>query len=259
MPPQSQAQAGPERRRRGDERRAQSDAPHVSGRAQRRIAAEQAAKRKRLFLLGGAVAAALVVALVLILVNRPPDLGAPVVAAEALPASIQVDGQTMGAADAPVTLVEWADYTCPHCGEFTRSVEPNLVSQYVETGKVKFEFRDYAFLGPQAVRAAEAAACAADQGAFWRYHDTLYLNQNGAGGFTDARLKSMAETLGLDTAKFNTCFDSGTHQDAVQQSRLDGQKEGVNATPSLFVNGTKVDWQGWDPLKQAIDAALAKK
>ena len=83
------------------------------------------------------MAAAVVVALILIVVNRPPDIGAPVVAAEALPASIPVDGQTMGAADAPVTLVEWADYTCPHCQEFTRTVEPNLLSQYVESGKVK--------------------------------------------------------------------------------------------------------------------------
>jgi protein-disulfide isomerase len=88
-------------------------------------------------------------------------------------------------------------------------VKPQLVSDYVEPGLVRFEFHDYAFRGPAAVRAAEAAACAADQGAYWRYHDTLYLNQSGPDSFTDARLKQMAETLGLDTGTFNQCLDSG--------------------------------------------------
>jgi hypothetical protein len=83
----------------------------MSGRAQRRAAAEQAAQRKRLMLLGGAIAAALIVALVLILINRPQDMGAPVLAAEPPPASIPVQGMTMGQEDAPVTVVEWGDYT----------------------------------------------------------------------------------------------------------------------------------------------------
>jgi hypothetical protein len=83
----------------------------MSGRERRRVEAEQAERRKRLMWIGGAVAAALVVALVLILLNRPQDTGAPVMAAEPLPASIPVDGNIMGAGDAPVTVVEWGDYT----------------------------------------------------------------------------------------------------------------------------------------------------
>jgi hypothetical protein len=83
----------------------------MTGRAQRRAAEEQAARRKQFLLLGGAIAAALVVALVLILVNRPPDTGAPVLAAEPLPAAIPVQGMQMGQTDAPVTVVEWGDYT----------------------------------------------------------------------------------------------------------------------------------------------------
>jgi hypothetical protein len=83
----------------------------TSGRAQRKLAAEQAARRRRLTIVGGAIAAALLVALVLILVNRPRDTGPPVLAADALPSSIPVEANTMGPADAPVTVVEWGDYT----------------------------------------------------------------------------------------------------------------------------------------------------
>jgi protein-disulfide isomerase len=138
-------------------------------------------------------------------------------------------------------------------------VKPTLVSDYVAPGKVRFEFRDYAFLGPQATRAAEAASCAADQGKFWQFHDTLYRNQSSAPGFTDARLQQIAATLGLDTAAFNSCLSSGDKAQVVEQSNADAEKQGINSTPSFFVDGKKIDWQGWDSLKQAIDAELAKK
>jgi protein-disulfide isomerase len=138
-------------------------------------------------------------------------------------------------------------------------VKPSLISEYVETGKVKFEYRDYAFRGPQAVRAAEAAACAADQGQFWRYHDTLFLNQSAPDAFSDARLKQMAQTLGLDTAAFNSCLDSGEKREAVEASLAEGQGLGVDSTPTVFVNGAEAPWQGWESLKQAIDAELVKQ
>jgi protein-disulfide isomerase len=253
MPPQSQTQPGPEpeRARRAERRQ--------SGRAQRRAAEEQAARRRPFLLVGGAVAAEHVVALVLIFANRPQSGGAPILAADPLPASIPAEGRVMGQPDAPVTVVEWGDYTCPHCGAFTREVKPTLVSDYVAPGKVRFEFRDYAFLGPQATRAAEAASCAADQGKFWQFHDTLYRNQSSAPGFTDARLQQIAATLGLDTAAFNSCLSSGDKAQVVEQSNADAEKQGINSTPSFFVDGKKIDWQGWDSLKQAIDAELAKK
>ena len=83
----------------------------MSGRAQRKIAEEQSARRKRVMLLGGAIAAALVIALVVFLVTRPRDIGPPVLAADALPPSIPVAGMSMGPEDAPVTVVEWGDFT----------------------------------------------------------------------------------------------------------------------------------------------------
>jgi protein-disulfide isomerase len=137
-------------------------------------------------------------------------------------------------------------------------VKPQLVSEFVEPGIVQFEYRDYAFRGPEAVRAAEAAACAADQGAYWRYHDTLFLNQSGPNSFSDARLKQMAEALGLDTTAFNQCLDSGEKRAGVEASIAEAQAQGVDSTPTIFINGNEVaEWHDFNAVKQAIDAELA--
>jgi hypothetical protein len=105
MPPQSRDLTGPEQshRRRSEQR--------ISGRAQRKVAEEQAARRKRLAILGSAIGAALLIALILFLITRPRDVGPPVLAAEPLPESIPVSGMSMGPEDAPVTVVEWGDFT----------------------------------------------------------------------------------------------------------------------------------------------------
>ena len=105
MPPQLQDLTGPEQtRERRSERR-------MSGRAQRKIAEEQAARRKRLTILGSAIGAALLIALIVFLITRPRDAGPPVLAAEPMSDAIPVAGMAMGAEDAPVTVVEWGDYT----------------------------------------------------------------------------------------------------------------------------------------------------
>lgn len=136
-------------------------------------------------------------------------------------------------------------------------MKPQIVSEFVESGAVRLIYRDYAFRGPEAVLAAEAAACAADQGAYWRYHDTLFLNQSGPNSFTEASVKQMAETLGLDTAAFNNCLDSGEKRDAVQQSIADAQSQGIDSTPTLFINETEIaEWHDWNAVRQAIEAEL---
>lgn len=233
-----------------------------SGRARRKSEQEQAARRKQLLWIGGAVGVALLVALGLILLNRPQEGSAPIVAAAPLPASIPLDGSTMGAKDAPVTIVEWGDYQCPGCGAFARQIAPRIVADYVEPGTAQFTFRSFAFLGPESLRAAEAVACAADQDAFWPFHDTLYANQQGENqnAFSDDRLKEMARMLQLDTAAFNRCLDSGEKRAAVEQSAAEARAQGINSTPSIFVNGTLVDnWSNWDNVKALIDEHARKE
>ena len=137
-------------------------------------------------------------------------------------------------------------------------MKPQLVSEYVAPGTIRFEYRDYAFRGPEAVRAAEAAACAADQGAYWQYHDTLFLNQSGPNSFGDARLKQMSESLGLDTAAFNGCLDSGEKRAGVEASIAEAQAQGIDSTPTLLINGVEIaEWHDFNAVKQAIDAELA--
>jgi protein-disulfide isomerase len=209
-------------------------------------------------MLFGAALAAVIVAGFLIFLNRPQTPGADIVAAEPLPASIPLDGMTMGEADAPVQIVEWGDFQCPACGILARSIEPQLVSEYIAPGTASFEFRNFAFLGPESQRAAAAAVCADKQSAFWPFHDTLYVNQHGEnqGAFSDERLRAVAEKLDLDTTAFNTCLDDTATADVVAASTAGGREQGVNATPWLTVNGTRVEnWQDWATLSAAIDAA----
>ena len=108
------------------------------------------------------------------------------------------------------------------------------------------------------MRAAEAASCAGDQGVFWRYHDTLFLNQTGPTSFVDDRLKQMAADLGLDTAAFNSCLDGGEKRAEVEASIAAAREQGVDSTPTIFINGTEVqDWHDFNAVSQAIESALA--
>jgi protein-disulfide isomerase len=141
-------------------------------------------------------------------------------------------------------------------------VKPQLVQDYIATGKATLEFRDLAFLGQESIDAAQAAACALDQGKFWQYHDTLYQNQNGEnlGTFSKSRLKAVAKQMGLDTGKFNQCLDSGAKQNDVQAMINEARAKKVQQTPTFFVNDQMVmNYNGYDSLKAAIEAALNKK
>jgi protein-disulfide isomerase len=133
-----------------------------------------------------------------------------------------------------------------------------LIDEYVASGDVRLEYHDLAFLGDESTRAAEAAACALDQGAFWPYHDTLFLNQDGEnrGAFTDDRLRQTAAAVDLDEEAFDTCLDDGTHRGDIEQMTEEARQQGITSTPSVVVNGQLLD--GWDfgTLESAIAAEL---
>lgn len=229
-------------------------------RAQVRAEAESARKR-RLLLIGGAVAAAVLVAAVLIWTNREssnlPTLKSVDAAAIA---AVPTEGRVIGDPNAPVRLVEYGDYQCPACAAFDEQVFPLLLSKYIATGKISFEFRDLAFLGNDSVTAAEAAACAIDQDGFWPYHQTIYANHFGEnlGNLSESRLLKMADLSGLDRDAIASCLDAGTYAADVQQMRQEASQLGLTSTPSFVLNGEPIPWQGWDALEQTLDAALAK-
>lgn len=165
----------------------------------------------------------------------------------------------LGNADAPVVLVEYADYQCPFCGKFFSETFSKLKTEFIDTGKIRFYYQDFAFLGEESQFAAEAAKCAKEQGKFWEYHDYLYTHQDGEneGAFTQVNLKKFAAELGLDQTKFNNCVDSRVYKPDVEAESSQGQSYGVSATPTVFINGQKYEGaQDFDVYKQAIEKAL---
>jgi protein-disulfide isomerase len=171
--------------------------------------------------------------------------GAPAAGVQKPPAKVEIDlknAMVLGDADAPVTIVEYGDYQCPFCERYFKQNESAFISQYVNTGKARFVWKDYAFLGQESLWAAEAARCANDQGKFWEYHNYLYNHQGAenSGAFSKANLKKFASALGLNMSQFNSCLDTDKYLSLVQQETQAGSDIGVNGTPATFINGVMV-------------------
>lgn len=184
---------------------------------------------------------------------------------QAVKAPIKVDVDpgnfpTRGNQEAKVTIVEFGDFRCPFCKRSFDQVEPQLEKDYINSGKVKFAFRNYAFLGPASVIAAEGAACANEQEKFWDYHDYMYKNQpeeSDTSMYTSDRLSEIAGTLGMDALQFKTCMDTHKYAKQVQADLAAGQKASVQATPTFYINGMQlVGAQPYPAFDQAIKAAL---
>jgi protein-disulfide isomerase len=141
-----------------------------------------------------------------------------------------------------------------------RSASPQLIKEYVNTGKVRYVFKYYPFLGDESYYAAEAAECAGDQGKFWEYHDLLFdlWQGEGVGTFLPDKLKSYAGQLALDAQTFATCLDTRRTQFTVLADKRDGTQAGVKYTPTLFLNGQVISPVGdYEQLKTKIEDALA--
>jgi protein-disulfide isomerase len=165
-----------------------------------------------------------------------------------------------GEASAPVTIVEYGDFQCPSCGAFFRSVEPRVIADYVRTGKAKLVFKNFAWIGEESRRAAEAAACAGAQGRFWEYHDLLYSSQRGEnqGAFATANLKRFATQLGIEQAAFDACVDGRAYKAAVEADMNEVRSLGLTGTPTFLINGQRiVGAQAYAVFANAIEAKLA--
>ncbi|MGV8176234.1 MAG: DsbA family protein [Candidatus Bilamarchaeaceae archaeon] len=174
------------------------------------------------------------------------------------PAAISLDGAAVeGSSDAKVTLVEFSDFGCSFCSRFHSQTLPQIREQYVKTGKVRFVYMHFPLaMHADAQKAAEAAECAGEQGKFWEMHDWLYQNQGNLGVRS---LKSEAAALGLDTAKFDSCLDSGKYEAKVKGQMAEGQEHGVRGTPSFFVNGRMLAGaQPFSVFQAVIEEELAK-
>ncbi|RME57683.1 DsbA family protein [Candidatus Parcubacteria bacterium] len=195
-------------------------------------------------LLSIAVSAAMVGAALWYVAVRPNLNSPPAVAGEDTQFSYR--DVILGREDAPVTIVEYGDYQCFFCLQFFADTEEMLRDRYIRSGKVRMIFRDFAVLGPESVLAAEAAACAKDQGKFWAYHDLLYaaagrnLQENNA-MFTDDLFLTIAARLDLDIEKFQSCVEERKYRDEIQQEIRAARAIGVQGTPTFFINGQKFE------------------
>ncbi|MBI4019830.1 MAG: DsbA family protein, partial [Candidatus Aenigmarchaeota archaeon] len=186
--------------------------------------------------------------------NNPPSNNDGNVGAIAVSAD---DDPAVGPADAKVTVIEFSDFQCPFCGRFYTQTLPQIKQNYVDTGKIRFVYRDFPLesIHPNARPAANAAECADEQGKFWEYHNKLFENQ---GSLSDAYYKQAASELGLDMEQFNSCYDSKKYDAEVSKDFQDGASAGVTGTPTVFVNGRAiVGAQPYATFQAAIDQALA--
>lgn len=165
----------------------------------------------------------------------------------------------LGSAAAVVQIHEYADFQCPSCGAFSRSIRPQIVQAYVDTGKARIVWHDFAWIGSESRAAANAARCAGDQGRFWEYHDLVYANQSGEnqGAFSTANLKAFGATLGLDPGPFEACVDGGTYSAAVQADLADVRRLGFTGTPTFVIGNQRiVGAQRFEVFQAAIEAIL---
>ena len=161
---------------------------------------------------------------------------------------------TLGPKNAPVTVIEFADFQCPFCKRSEDAVQA-IHKKYGD--QVQLVFMDFPLgFHPHAMPAANAARCAGGQGKFWQYHDALFANQSK---LDPTDLKATAKTLGLDMTKFNACFDKSHYEQAIQQDLDEGHKLNVSGTPTFFINGREVvGAQPPENFENIIDQELAK-
>ncbi len=167
----------------------------------------------------------------------------------------------LGSPNAKVTLVEFSDFQCPFCERFFTQTWPQIKTNYVDTGKVKFVYKNLAFLGQESTDAANAAMCAKEQNKYWEYHDKLFNSQQGEnqGAFKVDNLKKFAADLGLNTTQFNSCLDANKYNAQVQADTKMANDNGFNSTPSFAVGSTPlVGAQPFAQFKTIVDSELAK-
>jgi protein-disulfide isomerase len=213
-------------------------------------------RRQSLILLGAALAAALALVTVLVLASggdgdgaKAPGAARPAAAGKgaarrdgaAMLKGIPQDGIALGRPDAPVTLVEFADLQCPFCRDYALRVFPLVVRDYVATGKVRVEFRDLAFLGPDSTKAARAAAAAGEQDRLWNFVDVFFRNQGeeNSGYVTDAFVDRLLRAIpGLDVARAKATAARGGGAGDVDAGRRLADRHGIDGTPAFLYGRT---------------------
>jgi protein-disulfide isomerase len=186
-------------------------------------------------------------------------------------ADVAIDGAAgRGAPEARLAIVEFSDYQCPFCRRFSANTLPKLLRDYVDTGKLRYVFKDFPIpsIHAAATEAAIAARCAGAQGKYWQMHDRFFEQQKA---LAKRNWRGHAEALDLDLADFDACMEDAGHKKAVQQSITEGRCIGVTGTPAFFLGAISADGKTvkatemvrgarpYGAFKQVIDRLLAKQ
>ncbi|MFW6691105.1 DsbA family protein [Streptomyces sp. MAR4 CNX-425] len=171
------------------------------------------------------------------------------------------DPAALGEKDAPVVLIEYADFQCPFCGKFARNTKPELIEKYVAEGVLRIEWRHFPVFGDESRAAARAGWAAGEQGRFWEFHDVAFGTERrkNSGEFADDRLVAMAEEAGVqDLERFRRDMKSPAAKEAVARDAAEGHHLGVTSTPAFLINSTPVlGAQPAEVFEDAIDRARA--
>lgn len=177
----------------------------------------------------------------------------------------KAEGYLLGDPNAKVTIMEFADFECPQCANFSNITEPDVRKRIIDAGLANMRFYDFPLtnLHPNTLFASLAASCAADQGKFWEMHDLLLNGQTDWEGRVHANpvpvFEGYVKQLGLDKAKYKTCFDSRENVTRIQAHQKVGEDLRVNSTPSFVIGGTMYPGNiGYDRIKAIVDQQIAK-
>ncbi|MEU6001608.1 DsbA family protein [Streptomyces sp. NPDC047197] len=232
-------------------------------------------KKKNIAIGAGVALAALLLGAASYSATRP-DESSSVTAKEESPADVSADPQAgvypelaelarrdakdplaQGRKDAPVVLIEYADFKCGYCGKFARDTEPDLVKKYVEDGTLRIEWRNFPIFGADSESAARGAWAAGQQGRFWQFHAAAYAEGSKEKGFGGDRLKELARKAGVkDVGRFSDDVDSAGAKAAVKKDQEEAYGLGATSTPSFLVNGRPISGAQPDEVfDQAIEQA----
>ena len=175
-----------------------------------------------------------------------------------------INGNELGSPDAPVVMVAYEDFLCPHCGEFNKAAKANLIKDYIEAGRLRFVFKFFPLdiFAPGSYNAARAGQCiidlSDDPNGFWQYHDELFFGERGASRYEVENLTSLASDAGINEREFVECFGSVEAQQKVDLSVREGVADGAQGTPHILINDEVFDGNAahYDAISTAVNAAL---
>lgn len=165
------------------------------------------------------------------------------------------DDPYLGRDNAKVTIVEFYDFQCPSCALFHSGAGNAILEEYVKKGLARIVYKDFPFLGEESFNAAYAARCANEQGKFFEYQDRLFSQQENF----SSHLSDFAKEAGVNRDLFEDCLSAGKYKDAVAKDLEDGKAAGVTATPTIFINGKKMEGAlTFEDYKKVIEEELKK-